>query len=255
MEFFLLDLYSFLSNKNNSNIAIIFGDININIFDKTELVANDYSAMLSYKSFKSYTKTQLSNLLVYDAFVINTDVTDHFPVFLSISYDQRKSTPLLDAKTISKFDKSKFESLISNQNWNSGLITTDSSEACNEFYIIVNNIYNQNKCTQLIQLGKYRKVKPWISNGIIELIKNWDKPKKAQRIMKWICYILIKHTEIIWKKSSINKKSILYQRCKRKSKFLKKLFKLLSEATNEKNIQENNINILNENNLPIFDKK
>lgn len=123
---------NYLQTKSCKLFEILLGVINSNIIDKTILISNEYHPLLSPSGFKLniythrraithtgsyiehiFIKKLQFNSTIQEAFVINSNVIDHHPVFLDISSDQKENEPVCMTKTAVANDIEKCEALIS----------------------------------------------------------------------------------------------------------------------------------------------
>lgn len=199
---FIDDLEAYISSIAIKNIDILIGDFNIDILDNESRTSNNYMAMLMSLGFMSYINTYTrvtptskscldhifirknlnTNVLEFHSSVINNNTTDHFPVYLHVGCNENNSVGKTTKKCVTKFDADKFITLISDQNWDEVLFIHEANNAWIKFFDIFSNIHDQCKTTKIIQVKEHRKIKPWITNAIINSIKIRDRLKKLVNI-------------------------------------------------------------------------
>lgn len=270
---FLTDLEPYLKNHKGNNIDIFIGDINFDILNTRETHSNRYLSMMSYLGFKSYinsytrvtqdSSTCLDHIfirrnketknLIPNAIVIETDVTDHFPVYLNISLDNTKHSNTTENKTITKFDEEKFENIIRSMHWDNIVALNDPEIANNKFVDIFTSIYKECTITKTIQLKKFKKIKPWITNGIICSIKHRDSLKKRVINNKHNTNLLLEYRTYrnILNRTIKNAKNRFYANLiNTNANNIRKIYKIISDAANENNNKtDKGINVLDNNNL------
>lgn len=278
-QFFISDVESYLSTNNlKKQVDILIGDININLGNENNLEVNTYLSMLNRYGFLSainsptrvtiettsiidhifIRKNNLSHLK-FSPFVLLSSITDHYPVMLDISHESLPQMSVDNSiiKTASKINFNRFHDLVSEQDWTSVLMLEDAELAMHEFNLIMSNI-KQNSTTIVTYKSKHRKIKPWITEGIIQSIKKKDKMKHKlllnpnirdkQKFTEYrnnLCKI-------------INKRKYDYYKSKidNANNDMKKIYKIISEATNEKNnANESNYRICNKDKVPFSNGK
>lgn len=137
------------ATSENKNI-IVMGDININILDSNSSSQHEYLNCFNGYGFESLIDLPtrcppdgpgtlidhaFTNLLSPpDAFILRTDITDHYPIALRFhSLLPKKHTPSMK----SVFDKVHFSHLISNANWSSVYSCEDAQISYTKFSSIV----------------------------------------------------------------------------------------------------------------------
>lgn len=195
---FITDIESFIPTYLNNNLEIIIGDINIDLLDVESHTMNDYQATLHSYGFLSYintitrpqSKTCLDHIFVknnlktenikINSYVISYDMTDHDPVMLNISLPNNKKniTSQNTYKTITKIDMDALIKKFEAENWDNVYNENNPETATHNFYINYLNIVDTCKTIINKKIKEQKKIKPWITNGIINSIKTRDKLKK-----------------------------------------------------------------------------
>lgn len=280
MQYFLGDIERYYADNLHNQIEIFVGDININISDKENNFVNLYLATLSHYGFIScinsptrvtiesascldhiFVKMSNYNKFKYKSFILNSDITDHYPVMLNLTCKGISEVNKMNAnKTliIKKIDHKKLQGLIKEQNWNNVMTLNDPNMAADTFSSTFLTLIEQSKITKKIHIKNVNKQKPWITIGIINSIKKRDKMKRQ----------LLKNHNIIYRneykiyRNNLNKviahaKNNYYKsKVENNKNNIKKIYKIISEATNESTgTSHNNIQILDENSQPFANDK
>ena len=252
-QHFLEDLENYLTLIKNSQLDILLGDININILEKNDNTVNSYLSMLNYSGFLSCINSPTrvtpevsscldhifvrnkSNIDLYkfDPYVLHADITDHYPIMLNISMKTNVTKNKKHRITTLRINAQIFSDFIKIEAWNSVLNTNDVTKATDEFYKTITNIRDRSTIKKTYFVHEFKKTKSWITNGLIASNKNRDKMKK---------YLLIAFNDLDYQtyKQYRNNLHKIIQKCKHdyyKNKIedagynLKKIYKLISEAT------------------------
>lgn len=180
-----------LENKN----VIILGDININILDASNSVCSEYMSCFSSYGFQSLISVPtrcsnrgseslldhiLSNFVTSPTVgVIETLITDHFPVFLC--FDTRPIT-INKPNFRTFFDREKYFDLISNTDWSPIFNCSDPEVALDQFCTVINCAVNN--CTTVNQSNwKYSSPRaPWLTTSLLRSLRKKDNLyKKTKR--------------------------------------------------------------------------
>lgn len=261
VESFLNDLENYLTTVCLLQTEILMGDININLLSENSVDTNNYLSLLMSHGFYSLitgptrltntSKTCIDHIFLkrnfladknsYLSFILDTDITDHFPVLLNFSKKVEDVKPGNIAnntifKTIKILDKEKAKSLFIQQNWHNSVSDINDVEiATNNLYNIIENIIQRSEDTKVIKEKLIKKIKPWITSAIICSIKNRDKMKK--KLLK--TYSLVKEQEYKTYRNSLNK---IINRCKndyykviieKAKNNMGKMYKVINKATNQ----------------------
>lgn len=189
---FVRDVETLLSVKTGSQIDVLVGDININLGADNDNDVNDYISMLNHFGYLSainsptrvagetssildhiFIKRNLKTSLEYSSYILKCSITDHYPVMLNINSCDNKISPELTQETYTsiKVDYQTFDNLISREDWTDVLRSGDAEVAAGRFVDTVNGIYNRSVTKKTSPINTRKKIKPWITNGIIYSIK------------------------------------------------------------------------------------
>lgn len=277
---FINDLNSYYSQNISENIEILVGDMNINLLDSLDQHVINYYSMLGMYGFKPYidcitrelsgtcldhifirNNLRLNNFKI-NTYVINYDITDHYPIMLNISQDHHNKNNLLVKKTIVNIDQMKLDQLFKQETWTGITEILDPEVSYQKFIDKFQHLFSLCKITKTVTIKQYNKIKPWITNGVITSIKKRDKLKK--QLLKTCS----KEKEIEYKTYRNNLKKIInnakntyYRRKIEENKHnLKNTYKIIAEATNENskgknncfNISDNDKNFSNDKDMADF---
>ena len=188
-----------LSNENTE--LILVGDFNINLLkcDSLQLYNEFYEMFLSYGMIPNITLptriTKNSATLIdqiYSKFdkkvnkdnyagIINSNLSDHFPIFLCIPLETEKNkTPkTVTIKSSSPSDINNFKTALNNVNW-AEVVDFENSDDINIKYdkFISKFTSIQNECipTKKVKFDKHKHpLNPWITSGLIRSIRYRDR--------------------------------------------------------------------------------
>ena len=200
---FVRDIEDHFTNKLENQIEIFLGDTNINICDSSNNeIVSLYQSTLSRFGFSPYitcptrvTTTTTSCIdhiyvrkklkissLKYQSFVLNSDLTDHYPIVLNIVIKKPHADDSVAHErknvNVTKTDYEKLIRSLKSLNWECALSCADPESATEIFYQRFNDMYKQATHSKCIKRKVNKKLKPWITNGLINSIKKRDKLKK-----------------------------------------------------------------------------
>lgn len=197
LNLFLKDLDNYLSNTQLGNLEILIGDLNINLLNKFDAEVNDYLNILAKKGFNSLVnkatrKNNLSESIIDHIFIKNhlsddiisgikpsvleTSLTDHYIISLSINFNFHKQN-LKEVKYIDKIDYQNLCQMVQNETWNDIYEIRDVNIAYNKFITKLHS-YIKNSTNKIKINNKTKKIKPWITMGILNSLRQRDKMKK-----------------------------------------------------------------------------
>lgn len=262
LPYFIEDLENHLTNVCNQQNEILIGDININLLAIDSPETNNYLSVLMSHGYFSLingptrvtltTKSCIDHIFMkrkkdpkftYSPFILDTDVTDHLPIFLSIHKEDGINNININhsnivSKTIKVLNNEKVNNLLSFQDWTTGVLNVNDVEtATQNFYSIIDNIIKESEETKVIRHKTTKKIKPWITTGIVCSIKNRDKIKKQLKKS----YSIEKEQQYKIYRNFLNK---LINKCKNdyyKAKIeesqynMGKIYKVINEVTNQVN--------------------
>lgn len=196
---YLKDLDNLFLNLQRQDVDIFMGDININIKDNINAEVTKYLNILSGQGFVSYINkgtrvSQNSSTIIDHIFVRNrnknypnliftssifeTDLTDHYSVFLSIKNDGLGTKINNPGESFNKIDFFKLNTLLKKENWGD-VMNCNNVQSSYNFFITKLKFYISNATKQCkVSNNRCRKLKPWITTGLINSIHHRDDLKK-----------------------------------------------------------------------------
>lgn len=278
-QLFLVDIEEFFSNQTNNQIDIIIGDINIDLSAENDNEVNTYTTVLNHFGFASainnptrvradggsvldhiFLKKSLRSDFEYSSYILHSTLTDHYPVMINISCAKNKQTNnnLMTTHVYSRLEYRVFENLIKVQDWSSVLNSDDSELATQRFINILTGILTHSKVQRTYTIRERKKIKPWITNGLVDCIKKKDKMKKKLLLN----YNERDKTVFTQYRNNLNKiiqkrKHEYYkQEIERSGNNLKKMYKVISNACNERpSKQDINLEITDSDNVKFTNNK
>jgi len=251
---FLDNLDGFLSSNMGSQIQMLLGDINLNLATSNDNDVNNYKNIMSGHGFSSlinsptrvtstsascldhiYIRMQKIVKTSLKPVVLETHITDHYSTLLHIDFQGTSINSNKSPKFIKTVDFGIVEEYLKNEEWVDVYqeSTSDSSYSC--FIEKLQNYIDRGSVTIEIK-NKRKKIKPWITDELVEAIKKRDKLKRRlkrypgaelEREFKEFRNRLTKDIAIA--KSSYYKIEIL-----KAGKNIKKIWGTIKECTNMK---------------------
>lgn len=275
---FLSDIETFFSNTFVNQVDIMMGDLNLNLLDEVSNEVLTYNAMLSCFGFVSAINsptrvtTDCSSILDHiflrknpkadidsSSYVIQSTVTDHYPTMINLNCGSTshltRDEPISQSDI--KIDFPLLKNLVAAQNFDSILNEEDPETATEMFYDVILTALNLAKTQKVYMKNSYKKIKPWVTNGIITSIKTRDRMKrkllKNNTLENKIAFTQYRNNlkVIILKRKHDYYKSKIHN-C---GTNLKKMYKVVNEATDSNNqTKDTNLDITC-NNVKFDDKK
>lgn len=266
---FTLDVLEYLESLGGANVEVFAGDMNIDILGPHNNDENDYLSALGGLGFVSYinsvtrfdTGTCLDHIFVreqlnpgsldFRSFILDYHMTDHAPVMLNIGFRQvtkcnnNERTSLIRYRT----DMQKILRMLRSQDWTPVVDNTDPESATKQFVSIYKNIINQSRTEYVVRFREHKKIKKWITNGLITSIKHRDKLKR--RLLN--NYSVELENEYKVYRNSLNsliqkqKNSYYREQINLNQGNMKKMYGILRDATCDKLIKNASIKINNKN--------
>ena len=183
----LRELLEFLDTFNMPKIIV--GDFNLNIFKSTDINDNsshlldifiEYGYIQSVSRATCVTKDSFSlidNIFTKDlvnsidkTFVIQSDISDHFPIMTSLNLSNvKKSKPTPPPRRIFNFaNKASFERSLLSLSWQSVIEIDNPNLAYNEFHKIFHEIFELHfPLVEQRVNKKYIPMNPFMSRGLL----------------------------------------------------------------------------------------
>lgn len=254
---YLNDLDQYLSSLQSCDVTIFMGDININILGNDNIVDTYFSQLYLHgfvSSFKDITRpvsgTCIDHVFVKNRVkkdlleivpvILNYDITDHLPILLNISPTRADCTQKHNENLVfTKLDYDKLIQLAASVHWDDILEVQDPEAAIDELVNIIVDITKKSQ-VEVKVTKKNRKLKPWITNGLITSIRTRDRLKKSlkinsnpDKINEYKIYRNKLNKLITERKNNYYKDKI-----NQNSTNIKQIYTLVQEATNENNLKK-----------------
>jgi len=195
VDAFLGDLDDILTDSNNSDISIIVGDINLNLLDDKNLKVNKYINIMGGNGYTSLinkptrvtesTSTCIDHILLkyknkikfrIHPIILQTDITDHYTTILGLDFN--KLNNINNNQQIKKTNYHQLTTSLSSEIWKEVYESNEPERAYDKFLNTLNN--HINNVTTLVNVRcKDKKLKPWITTGILNSIREREKKRKA----------------------------------------------------------------------------
>lgn len=278
LESFLENLNIFLENiflartNDQNNIEIFGGDININILDRGNTNVENYIDSLNEKGFHSVinqatridknSSTCIDHLFVRiksdfrtRGVILDSGFSDHCPILLNIFLKEERTS--VDEKRYSRTtDFGKLDAFLTNERWND-ILNCEDVNTCTNLFIDKLKKHLNDATTIKYLVCKKRKIKPWITQGLLNSIRHRDHLKKLatknpnnvehlNRFREYRKYLT---------KSTNKAKAEYYRNLFESNKNdSKKTWSLIRSSCNNVDTKHNVKNIINENNQELFDE-
>lgn len=258
---FLNDYDQFLRYINQKNFnEILVGDMNIDISNDLDNNVNQYKNILALYGYISCINrptrvTQTSQTIIDHIFVRNNilknksmflrplvfedSLTDHYAIGLSIELQRYIKENPRESEIYKKVNFHNLMQLLSTENWDSVFCESSDVEKCySQFIYLIKDFINRSTSV-CKKSNKHRKIKPWITVGIINSIRNRDKMKKDLRrdssAEKQDAYK--KYRNLVTRIIRETKNQYFKKKIKKADKNIKLIWSTINEATN--NITKN----------------
>lgn len=196
VHLFLESLERYISN-DSSSVHILSGDINIDILSRSRL-SDEYLNIMSKYGMVSYINNYTrsvngSNSCLDHIFargcvvgkstgvIYDNDLTDHFVTFggLSVFNTDINSNEAMRNETITVLNYEQLLDCVKKEKWESLYLEVDVNIAVAKFHEILEG--HIRSCTNEFckKRGKSRKIKAWITSGVVTSIRNKDKIKRT----------------------------------------------------------------------------
>lgn len=196
---FNLNLHNYLTQaKDNFDIDIVLGDMNIDILDSQSHSVNEYLNVLAEHRYLSTIndKTRVqggggscidhifvksNSEILFSPIVLQTLITDHYPVILECSTSKEKPRSILNVNhTRTYLNHEKLRNKLKNENWNNLYDMDDTNTAVNFFVDKLKTVIKQCSDTVMIKKKEVRKT-PWITAGLLKAIQTKNELYKKHR--------------------------------------------------------------------------
>lgn len=186
-------------NTRNTHTQLLIGDINIDLSNKSCPLTNEYEGCLFSHGFKSYINkytriTQDSKSIIDHCFiklsnklrkqtnvtpyVLESSITDHFTTIISINFNEKLNTQRENTnKTYKRLDHARVGRAFDSIQWAVIETIQDPDEATALFINNITTVITQ--ATTVIKMqSRNKKLKKWMTNGLLTSIRHRDKLKR-----------------------------------------------------------------------------
>ncbi|KAG5888731.1 hypothetical protein JTB14_023806 [Gonioctena quinquepunctata] len=203
MNLYIADLGTYLSKLQKLQVEFFLGDININLNDKHSNKVNLYVNTLTEHGYISYintftrvsetsksiidhifarTDTTVKNEVEIKPMMIKTDLTDHYSIGATIAFNQKLANKTTDKENIFKsIDYVKLNKHLEKEHWNDVLQHNNIKNAYDTFINKFTDHLDRATKIRTINNNTTKKLKPWITTGLIKSIRHRDKLKNRLR--------------------------------------------------------------------------
>lgn len=279
---FLHELQNVLSQIKQKNATNIFlGDINIDLHKKDENVTNEYINILAERGFFPYVNhstriseenescldhcfinisPNITNTINISPIVLKSNITDHYPIIIKlIRKTQNKNTKenINNEQTQTIYNYKILKQLMQSETWQNLFQISDPNLAYESFLNILNT--NLEKCSKILLIkSKEKKIKPWITKGLVLAIRKRDKMKEDVNKNKNDIALLNKYKEYRNLTNNLIKKvkrDYYHNIILENKNNIKTVWEIVNESLNEKRsskkiiIKQNNVDLVNDKDI------
>ena len=272
---FLRDINQYFLETRHTQIEIFVGDININLNENSDVTA-EYVALLGQHGFVScindatrcegnsnscidhiFLKRKLKlDKMKFQSYVIHASLTDHFPIMLNISNTSDSKLTEIGKKgerIVSFVDRERLDGLLTSEGWERVLSCEDPNRATTDFVDSFLNYVGLSTETKS-HVCCYKKIKPWITEGIITAIKHRDKLKRnlIKKFRQEQEQVYRDYRNMLKKLINKTKNDYYRDQINKNGKNTKKIYQIIKSATNETSGgRDSKIEIVKENGDPL----
>lgn len=189
-----LSSYYELTPDSRDTTYIFTGDINIDLLHPDSL-AEYYLTTLYSSGFLNcvHKATRVSgnsstnldhffvktnNMSLVKGAVVQTAITDHYPVVLEIGGPRNNTDSQRDSGTFTYINKNKLREFLSRQKWESVINEPEVNDCSTAFFKIINLGLKSSTETIKRRSPRLNNIKPWITTDIVRVIRERDKLSK-----------------------------------------------------------------------------
>jgi len=196
---FLEQLEGYIGVNCKSQINLLVGDINFDILKDDRISIQKYTNILNSNGFISLinTPTRISEItescldhmylksvhslnISVTPIVLESFITDHFPTILNLNFKTKLHADKISDTYIERIDYRRLTKELETETWQLVYNSEDNDHAYSGFIQTLKN--HIETCTSRVTVHpKNKKLKPWITSGLIDSIKHRDKLKKRLR--------------------------------------------------------------------------
>lgn len=276
-ESFIDNLNAIMQSRLNdpNRMCIFTGDINIDLLDIESIHTINYITLMQGHGFVSlvnkptrkygHARSCLDHLFIkckteylqnVHAVILEHGLTDHDPILLNVQLNNIQLKKQIK-NAYQYFNKGNFLILLERERWDDVLSSVDSNVSTGLFINKLNNMISDVTITKKIS-SKNRRLKPWISAGLLVSIKTRDRLKKECTINHNNILLINKYKayrNILTKVIKKAKYSYYRKLAQQNLKDPKKIWNIIKEATNEQRSRSEINNLLDSENREITDKQ
>lgn len=266
---FMEEMEKYLSELKRNSVEIIVGDINIDILNGNDKMSSLYMNILGSCGFISYINkptrvTETTSTLIDHIFVrtqmnikknfslnpviFKCSMTDHYPVGLELDF-KGKIKNEMKTKEFVKTDVKKLLTLLKEENWLK-VYERNNVEECYQIFkfTLMNHLSSCRRITRLN--NKNKKLKPWITPGLINSIRKRDRMKLDlnKNYSNEMKLQYINYRNFLNKLLRLTKNNYYSNKIKLAKNDSKKIWQIMNEAVNVTKSQSKTECIINEKN-------
>lgn len=241
-------------NKDKNRLQVFVGDINIDILATEADITNLYITMMQSNGFVSMinkatrvsgeSQTCLDHYFVkcsdslfkqVNAVILRHKMTDHDPILLNIQFQAMSSKTTDNKKNYQILNHDELAKRMNDTEWDDVLQQSDTNLCTSIFINKLKGIIVDSSKSINISCKKQR-LKPWITKGILESIRNRDRLKKQCTLNHNNIVLINRYKEFRKSLSKIIKRSkytYFKSLAENNANDPKKLWKVIKEATND----------------------
>lgn len=118
------------------------------------------------------------NKLVISAGIIQSAITDHYPIMINMKSPCNNNNDILQQESIKILNYEKLNSCLIGEDWQSIKNAGTTQEAYSKFIELLQKYIKRSQRIKNIKTKTVEKIQPWITDEIVSLIKKRDKMKK-----------------------------------------------------------------------------
>lgn len=264
---FLQELCELFDKSDTVQPDIIIGDMNIDILNQENnalkhnyleiLTDNEYTTCIrKYTRVTENSQSCIDHIFtkpmpyVQKSIIMHISVTDHYATILLI--EDQKTTTRRKKQSIAPATKQSthinyltLNTLLTKEEWNQTLKSQDSNAAASTFINTIQNYITQATETNPSIPAKRKKLKPWITVGLVNSIRNREKLRT--KLTKQPYNTALRNCQLL--KTLINSTKNEYYKQKLINKDSRDTWKIINEITNSTRNKKEITEIMINNNI------
>ena len=189
----------------------MLGDYNVDLINsQSESLLNVLFPNGFYPRINRPTRITNTSATLIDNIFINThsnniksgiwlaDISDHFPIFITLPYDTVKKTPIekfVYKRIYSEENMFDFKTQLTTLSWSSVYNSNGPNEKYNSFFEIINKLHNSCFPLEKIRINTRHQNKPWITTAVLKsiqkknsLYKRYMRTRTSEMLSKYKIY-------------------------------------------------------------------